>query len=134
VLAGRETTARPPTPPPKIAAKPGGPPPGSWTCAGCGNLNWPQREKCNTRDCKAARPEVMGPAATVPADRQPARPAALVLAPTRELAQQISEVARLAGGLGVSVACLYGGVGKGPQAEALYVAGAGLVVGTPGRV
>jgi superfamily II DNA/RNA helicase len=85
-------------------------------------LNWPQREKCNTRDCKAARPEVMG------------RPAALVLAPTRELAQQISEVARLAGGLGVSVACLYGGVGKGPQAEALYVAGAGLVVGTPGRV
>jgi superfamily II DNA/RNA helicase len=101
-------------------------------------LNWPQREKCNTRDCKAARPEDhlgdLGPAATVPADRQPARPAALVLAPTRELAQQISEVARLAGGLGVSVACLYGGVGKGPQAEALYVAGAGLVVGTPGRV
>ena len=34
-----------------------GPPAGAWTCIDCGNINWPQRETCNTRDCKAARPD-----------------------------------------------------------------------------
>jgi len=39
-----------------------------------------------------------------------------VLAPTRELALQITkEASRLSAGLGVRIACIYGGVGKGAQ-------------------
>ena len=59
---------------------------------------------------------------------------ALVLAPTRELAQQVSSDAKLlAGDSGVRVAAVYGGVKYGPQLEALKQ-GAHLVVGTPGRI
>ncbi|MEJ2748268.1 MAG: DEAD/DEAH box helicase [Anaerolineae bacterium] len=59
---------------------------------------------------------------------------ALVLAPTRELAQQVSSDAHLlAGDSGVRVAAVYGGVKYGPQLEALKK-GAHLVVGTPGRI
>ena len=36
---------------------PDGAPEGSWVCADCGNLNYPLRETCNTRTCKATRPE-----------------------------------------------------------------------------
>lgn len=59
---------------------------------------------------------------------------ALVLAPTRELAQQVSSDAKLlAGDSGIRVAAVYGGVKYGPQLEAL-AKGAHLVVGTPGRI
>jgi ATP-dependent RNA helicase DeaD len=66
-----------------------------------------------------------------PEDRYPQ---ALVLAPTRELAVQISaELARITVHLGVRVATIYGGARMGPQLDALE-AGAQVVVGTPGRI
>ena len=59
---------------------------------------------------------------------------ALVLCPTRELAQQVGGVlTQLAKPAGASVVVLYGGVGYGPQMDALH-AGPQIVVGTPGRV
>jgi ATP-dependent RNA helicase DeaD len=59
---------------------------------------------------------------------------ALILAPTRELAQQVSEVLEAVGGpAGFRVIVLYGGVGYGPQDDGLR-GGAQIVVGTPGRV
>ncbi|MBU1001605.1 MAG: DEAD/DEAH box helicase [Proteobacteria bacterium] len=59
---------------------------------------------------------------------------ALVLVPTRELAQQVAREAQLlAGDSGMRVASVYGGTGYGPQLDALRE-GAHLVVGTPGRV
>ena len=61
-------------------------------------------------------------------------PAALVLAPTRELAQQIAAVFEEAGAkVGVRTLCVYGGVAKGPQAAALRK-GIEVVVATPGRL
>ena len=59
---------------------------------------------------------------------------ALVLAPTRELALQVSKEAELLGAAaGVRSVAVYGGVGYGPQIEAMR-AGAQLVIGTPGRI
>jgi ATP-dependent RNA helicase DeaD len=59
---------------------------------------------------------------------------ALILVPTRELAQQVSEEAKLlAGDSGLHVVAVYGGTSYGPQIEA-FKQGAHLVVGTPGRV
>ncbi|WP_126381489.1 DEAD/DEAH box helicase [Desulfovibrio ferrophilus] len=59
---------------------------------------------------------------------------ALVLVPTRELAQQVAREAQLlTGDAGMRVASVYGGTGYGPQLDALRE-GAHLVVGTPGRV
>jgi len=59
---------------------------------------------------------------------------ALVLVPTRELAQQVARDARVLGGdSGIRVVAVYGGVAYGPQLEA-FRKGAHLVVGTPGRV
>jgi ATP-dependent RNA helicase DeaD len=59
---------------------------------------------------------------------------ALVLTPTRELAQQVGGVlAQLGKPAGLSVLTIYGGVGYGPQTDALN-RGAQVVVGTPGRV
>jgi ATP-dependent RNA helicase DDX5/DBP2 len=61
-------------------------------------------------------------------------PIALVLAPTRELACQIQEVARVFGAAArVRNACLYGGAPKGPQIRTLRY-GAEIVVATPGRL
>lgn len=61
-------------------------------------------------------------------------PIALVLAPTRELACQIQEVARVFGSaVRVRNACLYGGAPKGPQIRTLRY-GAEIVVATPGRL
>jgi len=62
-------------------------------------------------------------------------PQALVLAPTRELAQQISEeIRKLARNLPeITIVTLYGGAGYGRQFEDLK-RGAHVVVGTPGRV
>jgi ATP-dependent RNA helicase RhlE len=66
-------------------------------------------------------------------ERGDARPAALVLAPTRELAAQIVEDARpLAHARGLEVAAVYGGVGFEKQIRA--VRRAQLLVATPGRL
>ncbi|MCP4428349.1 MAG: DEAD/DEAH box helicase [Chloroflexi bacterium] len=59
---------------------------------------------------------------------------ALILAPTRELAQQVASDAKiLAGDTGARVIAVYGGTKYGPQLEA-FRKGAHLVVGTPGRI
>jgi ATP-dependent RNA helicase DeaD len=59
---------------------------------------------------------------------------ALILVPTRELAQQvIKEAETMASAYGVRTVAVYGGVGYGPQLEA-FRAGAHLVIGTPGRI
>jgi ATP-dependent RNA helicase DeaD len=57
----------------------------------------------------------------------------LVLTPTRELCVQVSDVFRQFGrAMGVSTASIYGGVGIGPQFDALKRCE--IVVGTPGRI
>ena len=59
---------------------------------------------------------------------------ALILVPTRELAKQVAQQAEmLCADAGFRTVAIYGGVGYGPQIEALK-AGAQIVVGTPGRV
>ncbi|MEE2673881.1 MAG: DEAD/DEAH box helicase [Myxococcota bacterium] len=59
---------------------------------------------------------------------------ALVMLPTRELANQVAkEITLLGKNRGVRVLPVYGGVGYGPQIEALE-AGVHVVVGTPGRI
>jgi superfamily II DNA/RNA helicase len=59
---------------------------------------------------------------------------ALVLAPTRELASQISqELGKIGRRRGVRVAAIYGGASMGAQLGAL-ARGAQVVVGTPGRI
>ena len=59
---------------------------------------------------------------------------ALVLAPTRELAQQVGSVLKdLCDRADLRLAIVYGGVGYEPQMQALR-AGAHVVIGTPGRV
>lgn len=66
----------------------------------------------------------------------PARPEcqALVLVPTRELARQVHrEAEMLCAGTGLRSVAVYGGVGYGPQIDALKE-GAHIVIGTPGRV
>lgn len=61
-------------------------------------------------------------------------PIGLILAPTRELAVQIQEVARMYGNSArVRNACLYGGVPKGPQIRTVKL-GAELYIATPGRL
>ncbi len=61
------------------------------------------------------------------------RTQALVLVPTRELARQVRHDAEvLWGDSGFRTVAVYGGVGYGPQIDALK-AGAHLVVATPGR-
>jgi len=65
--------------------------------------------------------------------RDDARPAALVLVPTRELAQQVTEVLEtLASARKLSVAAVYGGVPIRPQAN--LARDAHVVVATPGRL
>ncbi|NNC91835.1 MAG: DEAD/DEAH box helicase, partial [Acidimicrobiia bacterium] len=62
------------------------------------------------------------------------RPRALVLAPTRELAEQIKkELAPLAKATRRFVLAVYGGVGYGPQKNALRK-GVDVLVATPGRL
>jgi superfamily II DNA/RNA helicase len=66
-------------------------------------------------------------------ERADAKPAALVLAPTRELALQIVEETKpLARARGLNVAAVYGGTGFGSQVAA--VRKAHIVVATPGRL
>ncbi|KAI8022128.1 DEAD-box ATP-dependent RNA helicase 5 [Camellia lanceoleosa] len=61
-------------------------------------------------------------------------PLCLVLSPTRELVQQISDDLCDAGKpCGLQSVCLYGGTSKGPQTFALK-SGVDIVIGTPGRM
>jgi superfamily II DNA/RNA helicase len=62
------------------------------------------------------------------------KPQALIVAPTRELALQVSGDLALAGAdRGLRVLTVYGGVGYEPQLDALET-GVDVVVGTPGRL
>jgi superfamily II DNA/RNA helicase len=66
--------------------------------------------------------------------RRPARPRALILAPTRELATQIhATLAPLAAALSLRTLVVFGGVGAGPQAKALR-SGVDVLVACPGRL
>ncbi len=66
--------------------------------------------------------------------RQPGRPAGLVLAPTRELATQITAtLTPLAAAYGLKVSTIFGGVPQGRQVTALR-AGVDIVVACPGRL
>ena len=68
------------------------------------------------------------------ADMPQGKPQALIVAPTRELALQVSNDLHLASkDLGLRVLTVYGGVGYDAQLEALET-GVDIVVGTPGRL
>lgn len=59
---------------------------------------------------------------------------ALIVAPTRELAVQIDEEARLLGAhTGIKTGCFYGGVGYGKQEDEI-ARGVDIIIGTPGRL
>ncbi len=67
-------------------------------------------------------------------NRRAGRPLALVLAPTRELANQIDEVIKpLAAAYGLKTTTIYGGVNQKRQVDALN-AGVDIVVACPGRL
>lgn len=66
--------------------------------------------------------------------RQPRRPRALILAPTRELAVQVAAVVTpLAAAMALRVTTVYGGVSQGSQVSALRN-GVDVVVACPGRL
>ena len=66
--------------------------------------------------------------------RQPKRPRALILAPTRELAAQINAVlVPLANAVGLRTTTVFGGVAAGPQISALK-RGVDVLVACPGRL
>ena len=66
--------------------------------------------------------------------RQPGRPRALILVPTRELAAQVNEtLAPLAEATGLRTFVVVGGVGQNPQVAALRK-GVDVLVATPGRL
>jgi ATP-dependent RNA helicase RhlE len=61
-------------------------------------------------------------------------PRALIVLPTRELALQVAEQAQqLSHATGLRIATVYGGVGYGPQEDALRK-GVDIVIATPGRL
>lgn len=67
-------------------------------------------------------------------NRRPSRPSGLVLAPTRELASQITATLEpLATACGLRVTTIFGGVSQSRQVSALK-AGADIVVACPGRL
>ncbi len=81
-----------------------------------------------------ALPIIQRLAETPPKHRSRLGPRALVLCPTRELAQQIDESFRTYGSHSETrVAVVYGGVGKRLQARALRL-GIDVLVATPGRL
>ncbi len=66
--------------------------------------------------------------------RQPKRPRALILAPTRELVTQITAaMAPLAKPMGINSMTVFGGVGQNPQVDGLR-RGVDVVVACPGRL
>src|SRR3954465_1307592 len=79
----------------------------------------------------AMAPQLLGPDGGLP---PPRGPAALVVAPTRELALQVSrELAWLYGPAGARIATCVGGMDPSKERRAL-AHGAHVVVGTPGRL
>ncbi|CAJ1347174.1 unnamed protein product [Effrenium voratum] len=67
-------------------------------------------------------------------DRPPAQPSCLIMAPTRELVQQIGQEAKkFAPAVGARAQGIFGGVAKGPQVKALKC-GVDLLSATPGRL
>lgn len=65
--------------------------------------------------------------------RKPYQPAAVIISPTRELAMQIyDQLVKFADVVKAGVTCVYGGVKKDDQREALRTAA--IVVATPGRL
>ena len=76
---------------------------------------------------------VLARLSTTRAKRQPRRPRALILAPTRELATQIDEaLTPLAKAVGLTSRTVFGGVGQNPQVQAL-ARGVDIVVACLGR-
>ncbi len=72
--------------------------------------------------------------ATSAKPRTPGRPRALILVPTRELANQVAEtLAPLAKAMSLRTTTIFGGVGQNPQVNALR-AGVDIVVACPGRL
>lgn len=68
------------------------------------------------------------------AGKQSLSPKALIMAPTRELAEQIHEnINHLAANTPIQSLAIYGGVGKNPQIKAL-ARGVDIVVACPGRL
>ncbi|SDX76031.1 Superfamily II DNA and RNA helicase [Modestobacter sp. DSM 44400] len=66
--------------------------------------------------------------------RQPRRPRALILVPTRELANQVAAVVDpLARALGMKTTVVFGGVGQNPQVQAL-AGGIDVLIACPGRL
>lgn len=66
--------------------------------------------------------------------RQPKKPRALILAPTRELANQLHEsLTVLEKGSGLNSTVIFGGVNQNPQARALQ-AGIDILIACPGRL
>lgn len=66
--------------------------------------------------------------------RQPYRPHALILVPTRELANQVAKVIKpLAEALNLRTTTIFGGVGQHPQVVALKT-GVDIVIACPGRL
>ncbi|MFZ4720955.1 MAG: DEAD/DEAH box helicase, partial [Ilumatobacteraceae bacterium] len=66
--------------------------------------------------------------------RQSSKPRGLVLVPTRELANQVTEsLAPLATAMGLKITTIFGGVSQGPQVTALRH-GVDIVVACPGRL
>ncbi len=72
--------------------------------------------------------------ATSKRSRRPNQARALILVPTRELANQVQEVIEpLAASLGLRTMTIFGGVGQGPQVATLR-RGVDIVIATPGRL
>jgi superfamily II DNA/RNA helicase len=72
--------------------------------------------------------------ATSDSRRAPRRPRALILVPTRELANQVAAVVDpMARALGMRTTTIFGGVGQNPQVQALSQ-GVDVVIACPGRL
>ena len=70
-----------------------------------------------------------------PRENRPARPRALVLAPTRELAMQIaSDADGLAIHMQETVHCVVGGIDFQKQLDAMHSGPTDILIGTPGRL
>ncbi|MEO1482880.1 MAG: DEAD/DEAH box helicase [Myxococcota bacterium] len=83
------------------------------------------------KTCAFGIPVVQKLAAEAP---EPKLPKAMVIAPTRELANQVAEeIEQLAANTAIEILPVYGGVPINKQAKALE-RGVHLVVGTPGRI
>ena len=92
-----------------------------------GTTSWPSHPPGRARPWRSSR------RSSTPIDPGARRPAALVLAPTRELAAQIVDDARpLAQARGLKTLAVFGGVGIQPQIQKARKAH--LLVATPGRL